>query len=138
MGEVGRLWKRLHGKRIKTEKPVRDYFFYYSSSHPSALRYKNWKMYFAIAPENATGFVNPSRGSVQRSKKAAPDRPGFSPHPYALQVLPGALAPGCRFAGRLIPRPSGKLAFVWSPDAVNDAGGLDGCAVTVAPRRPGA
>ena len=64
MGEVGRLWKRLHGKRIKTEKSVRDYFFYYSSSHPSALRYKNWKMYFAIAPENATGFANPSSRSV--------------------------------------------------------------------------
>jgi arylsulfatase A-like enzyme len=43
----------------KTEKSARDYFFYYSSSHPSAVRYKNWKMYFAIAPENATGFVNP-------------------------------------------------------------------------------
>ena len=38
MGEVGRLWKRLHGKRIKTEKSVRDYFFYYSSQHPSAVR----------------------------------------------------------------------------------------------------
>jgi arylsulfatase len=43
----------------KTEKSARDVFFYYSSAHPSAVRYKNWKMYFAIAPENATGFVNP-------------------------------------------------------------------------------
>jgi arylsulfatase A-like enzyme len=43
----------------KNEKSARDVFFYYSSSHPSAVRYKNWKMYFAIAPENATGFVNP-------------------------------------------------------------------------------
>src|SRR4029434_6149840 len=40
----------------KSEKSARDYFFYYSSAHPSAVRYKNWKMYFAIAPENATGF----------------------------------------------------------------------------------
>jgi hypothetical protein len=23
------------------------------------VRYKNWKMYFAIAPENATGFMTP-------------------------------------------------------------------------------
>jgi hypothetical protein len=52
-------------------------------------------------------------------------------------VLPGALAPGCRFAGRIIPRTSGKLANVWSPDAVNDAGGMDGCAVFVVPRRHG-
>jgi arylsulfatase len=43
----------------KTEKSARDVFFYYSSAHPSAVRYKNWKMYFAIAPETATGFVNP-------------------------------------------------------------------------------
>ncbi len=43
----------------KSEKSARDTFFYYSSSHPSAVRYKNWKMYFAIAPETATGFLLP-------------------------------------------------------------------------------
>src|SRR5881409_1616179 len=43
----------------KSEKSARDTFFYYSSSHPSAVRYKNWKMYFAIAPETATGFLSP-------------------------------------------------------------------------------
>jgi arylsulfatase len=43
----------------KTEKSARDTFFYYSSKHPSAVRYKNWKMYFAIAPETATGFNVP-------------------------------------------------------------------------------
>src|SRR5580704_7638084 len=42
-----------------SEKSARDFFFYYSSSHPSAVRYKNWKMYFAIAPESATGFLSP-------------------------------------------------------------------------------
>jgi arylsulfatase len=43
----------------RSEKSARDTFFYYSSSHPSAVRYKNWKMYFAIAPETATGFLLP-------------------------------------------------------------------------------
>jgi len=43
----------------KSAKSARDTFFYYSSSHPSAVRYKNWKMYFAIAPETATGFISP-------------------------------------------------------------------------------
>jgi len=43
----------------RSEKSARDTFFYYSSAHPSAVRYKNWKMYFAIAPETATGFVLP-------------------------------------------------------------------------------
>ncbi|ARP99477.1 arylsulfatase [Pseudorhodoplanes sinuspersici] len=43
----------------RSEKSARDTFFYYSSKHPSAVRYKNWKMYFAIAPETATGFLLP-------------------------------------------------------------------------------
>ena len=34
---------------------ARDYIFYYSGSHPSAVRYKNWKFYFAMAPDNAQG-----------------------------------------------------------------------------------
>ena len=41
----------------KSEKSARDMFFYYSSSHPSAVRYKNWKIYFAMAPETATGCL---------------------------------------------------------------------------------
>src|SRR6201988_1750329 len=30
----------------KSEKSARDTFFYYTGSHRSAVRYKNWKMYF--------------------------------------------------------------------------------------------
>jgi len=43
----------------RSEKSARDTFFYYSSAHPSAVRYRNWKMYFAIAPESATGWNVP-------------------------------------------------------------------------------
>ncbi|WP_262271705.1 arylsulfatase [Microvirga yunnanensis] len=43
----------------RSDKSARDTFFYYASSHPSAVRYKNWKMYFAIAPETALGFNVP-------------------------------------------------------------------------------
>src|ERR1700720_2741859 len=43
----------------RSEKSARDTFFYYSGKDPSAVRYKNWKMYFAIAPETSTGFVVP-------------------------------------------------------------------------------
>jgi len=43
----------------KSEKSARDTFFYYTWATPSAVRYKNWKMYFAIAPETATGFLSP-------------------------------------------------------------------------------
>ena len=34
----------------KTDKSARDTFFYYSGSDPSAVRYKNWKIYFAMDP----------------------------------------------------------------------------------------
>src|SRR5438132_1966207 len=43
----------------RAEKSARDTFFYYSSSHPSAVRYKNWKMDFPIPPETETGFPFP-------------------------------------------------------------------------------
>ena len=38
-----------------TGDSARDYFFYYSGAHPSAVRYKNWKFYFAMAPDTAAG-----------------------------------------------------------------------------------
>src|SRR5678810_551823 len=41
----------------KTEKSARDTFFYYSSSHPSAVRYKNWKIYFNMVEANPAGFI---------------------------------------------------------------------------------
>ena len=32
----------------KSEQSRRDIFFYYSSSQPSAVRYKNWKFYYTM------------------------------------------------------------------------------------------
>ena len=32
----------------KTEKSARDTFFYYTGATPSAVRYKNWKVYFTM------------------------------------------------------------------------------------------
>ncbi|MFZ1445576.1 MAG: arylsulfatase, partial [Candidatus Dechloromonas phosphoritropha] len=34
---------------------ARDTLFYYSGTHPSAVRYKNWKMYYAMAPSTPLG-----------------------------------------------------------------------------------
>jgi len=39
----------------KSAKSARDTFFYYGGPVPSAVRYKNWKIYFAMASEAATG-----------------------------------------------------------------------------------
>ena len=46
----------LEGKK---EQSVRDVFFYYSGSTPSAVRYKNWKMYYKIAKGGAAGWLEP-------------------------------------------------------------------------------
>jgi arylsulfatase len=39
----------------KSAKSARDTFFYYGGPVPSAVRYKNWKIYFAMASEAASG-----------------------------------------------------------------------------------
>ena len=43
----------LEGK----SKSARDTFFYYSGKDPSAVRYKNWKMYFAMVSDAPAGFL---------------------------------------------------------------------------------
>ena len=43
----------------KSEQSARDYFFYYSGATPSAVRYKNWKFYYSMAPSGATGWFEP-------------------------------------------------------------------------------
>ena len=44
----------LEGK----SKSARDTFFYYSGKDPSAVRYKNWKMYFAMVSDAPAGFID--------------------------------------------------------------------------------
>ena len=41
----------------KSDKSARDTFFYYSGKDPSAVRYKNWKMYFAMVSDAPAGFL---------------------------------------------------------------------------------
>jgi arylsulfatase A-like enzyme len=41
----------------KSGKSARDHIFYYSGKDPSAVRYKNWKMYFAMVSDAPAGFV---------------------------------------------------------------------------------
>ena len=42
-----------------SEKSARDYFFYYSGATPSAVRYKNWKMYYSMSQPGGAGWVMP-------------------------------------------------------------------------------
>jgi arylsulfatase A-like enzyme len=41
------------------EHSARDYFFYYSGATPSAVRYKNWKFYYTMSENGATGWFLP-------------------------------------------------------------------------------
>jgi arylsulfatase len=43
----------------KSDTSARDYFFYYSGATPSAVRYKNWKMYYNMSQETAAGWLLP-------------------------------------------------------------------------------
>jgi arylsulfatase A-like enzyme len=43
----------------RSEKSARDFFFYYSGATPSAVRYKNWKMYYTMSQPGATGWIMP-------------------------------------------------------------------------------
>src|SRR5213596_1589255 len=42
----------------KTDKSARETFFYYSGAQPSAVRYKNWKIYFSMVAPDPAGFVS--------------------------------------------------------------------------------
>ena len=40
-------------------KSARDHFFYFSGSTPSAVRYKNWKMYYTMSQPGPAGWIMP-------------------------------------------------------------------------------
>jgi len=42
-----------------TANSARDVFFYYSGSTPSAVRYKNWKMYYTMSQPGPEGWILP-------------------------------------------------------------------------------
>ncbi len=43
----------------KSEKSARDYFYYFSGATPSAVRYKNWKMYYTMSQPGPEGWILP-------------------------------------------------------------------------------
>jgi len=42
-----------------SEQCARDYFFYFSGATPSAVRYKNWKMYYTMSQPGPAGWIMP-------------------------------------------------------------------------------
>ncbi|NVB83520.1 MAG: arylsulfatase [Kofleriaceae bacterium] len=43
----------------QSQKSARDFFFYFSGATPSAVRYKNWKMYYNMSEPGAEGWIMP-------------------------------------------------------------------------------
>ena len=43
----------------RTDKSAREVFFYFSGATPSAVRYKNWKMYYTMSQPGAEGWILP-------------------------------------------------------------------------------
>jgi arylsulfatase len=43
----------------KSPKSARDHFFYFSGATPSAVRYKNWKMYYTMSQPGPAGWIMP-------------------------------------------------------------------------------
>ena len=43
----------------KSQKSAREFFYYFSGATPSAVRYKNWKMYYTMSQPGAEGWILP-------------------------------------------------------------------------------
>ena len=43
----------------KSENSARDFFYYFSGATPSAVRYKNWKMYYTMSQPGPAGWIMP-------------------------------------------------------------------------------
>jgi arylsulfatase A-like enzyme len=43
----------------KSQKSAREVFYYFSGATPSAVRYKNWKMYYTMSQPGAEGWIQP-------------------------------------------------------------------------------
>ena len=43
----------------RSAKSARDVFYYFSGATPSAVRYKNWKMYYTMSQPGADGWILP-------------------------------------------------------------------------------
>ncbi len=79
----------------RSEKSARDTFFYYSGNDPSAVRYKNWKIYFAMVSDAPAGFlagVVPYHWSQVVNIKRDPFETSIGEQSKTLMGMGGALA----------------------------------------------
>ena len=79
----------------KSDKSARDHFFYYSGTKPSAVRYKNWKMYFGMVSQDPAGAfagVIPYSWTQVVNIKRDPFESSIGSHTKTLFGFGGAIA----------------------------------------------
>jgi arylsulfatase len=79
----------------RSETSARDVFFYYSGATPSAVRYKNWKMYYTMAQGGAEGWIQPLvpyHFTLVQNIKRDPFEQAVGPNQKTALGLGGALA----------------------------------------------
>jgi len=80
----------------KSEKSARETFFYYTGAKPSAVRYKNWKMYYTMVPTDPTGAmkgpISYSWTMVDNIKRDPFEIAGGLDDPKSIAGYAGALA----------------------------------------------
>ena len=79
----------------KSEKSARDTFFYYSGNGPSAVRYKNWKIYFTMVSQSPEGFIAgalPYHWAQVANIKRDPFETSVGDRPKTMFGFSGALA----------------------------------------------
>ena len=79
----------------KSDKSAREVFFYYSGKDPSAVRYKNWKLYFQMVSQSPAGFVAgaiPYHWAQVNNIKRDPFETSVGDRPKTMFGMGGALA----------------------------------------------
>ena len=79
----------------KSENSARDFFFYYSGSTPSAVRIKNWKIYYTMSQPRGAGWIEPLKTyhfPLIQNIKRDPFEQFVTPDDESLLSFGGALA----------------------------------------------
>jgi arylsulfatase A-like enzyme len=79
----------------KSDQSARDVFYYFSGATPSAVRYKNWKMYYTMAESGAEGWILPLipfHWTLVQNIKRDPFEQAVGTHQKTAMSIGGALA----------------------------------------------
>ena len=108
----------------KSEKSARDFFFYFSGATPSAVRYKNWKMYYTMSQPGPAGWIMPLvpfHFTLVQNIKRDPFEQAVGIDQKSAMSLGGALgAPMTAFQYDWNMLPIGQQLWMEAPDVVRE------------------